>query len=254
MPDDDGSYVYAVVDASPAAALTGLHGIGGRPVRLVEAAGLAAVVSTVPLTEFGSEPLQRHLEDLRWLETTAREHHAVVQAMTARGPVAPLRLATVYLGDERVRELLEQRREELVAALDRVRGRAEWGVKVFAGRLDEEQPTDGGPPTDRPGTAYLLRRRGARERAAQRRAALVERAEAVHAAFEELALASHRYRPQDPALTGSSDEMLLNAAYLVDPDAESALAELARAQSRDGVRVELTGPWAPYSFSELATP
>jgi hypothetical protein len=48
--------------------------------------------------------------------------------------------------------------------------------------------------------------------------------------------------------------MALNAAYLVAAvDAESLRAAAARFESPD-LRVELTGPWAPYSFAEVSQP
>jgi hypothetical protein len=39
---------------------------------------VAALVGTVPETDFGEDPLKQHLEDLRWLESAARAHHEVI--------------------------------------------------------------------------------------------------------------------------------------------------------------------------------
>ena len=38
---------------------------------------LAALLSPVPLAEYGDERLREHLEDISWLERTARAHEAV---------------------------------------------------------------------------------------------------------------------------------------------------------------------------------
>ena len=43
----------------------------------------------------------------------------------------PVRLATLFGGEEGVRELLSSRRDDFYAALDAVTGRAEWGVKAY---------------------------------------------------------------------------------------------------------------------------
>ena len=43
-----------------------------------------------------------------------------------------MRMATVYLDDQRVSELLEVRRDDFVKALRHVTGRVELGVKAYA--------------------------------------------------------------------------------------------------------------------------
>lgn len=79
-----------------------------RPVHLVEARGLAAIVSSVPEAEFGEEGFKDQLEDLGRLEVIARTHHGVVDALFRAVTVLPLRLATVYRDDERVAAMLAE--------------------------------------------------------------------------------------------------------------------------------------------------
>jgi hypothetical protein len=43
--------------------------------------------------------------------------------------------------------------------------------------------------------------------------------------------------------------MILNAAYLVDNAQAVKFEERVNALSRVDLRLELTGPWAPYSFA-----
>ena len=70
---------------------------------------------------------------------------------------------------------------------------------------------------------------------------------------ELCALAATRrlHRPQDPQLSGERGWMVLNAAYLVDDeraeDVRTAVTHLAG--QRPEIRLQLTGPWAPYSFA-----
>ena len=55
-------------------------------------------------------------------------------------------------------------------------------------------------------------------------------------------------RRHDAALTGRTEQMVLNGAYLVDRDrAVEWRAAVDRAVPGD-VTVEVTGPWIPYSF------
>jgi hypothetical protein len=250
---DSVVYLYAVTDAAPAEEPAGepaFTGVDGVPVRRVVSGDLAAVVSSADPTRFSEEALRRSLEDLQWLERTARAHNAVVAAVARSGPIAPVRLATVYLDDENVRALLDERAPEFIAALDRIRGRAEWGVKGFAVRSEgnaSPQVTE----ESKPGTAYLLRRRAERDRAARGLQESAEAAEAVHREMSALAVASRRYQPQDPRLSGRREEMVLNVAYLVDEPGADALRRQVEQQDGQNLRLELTGPWAPYSFATL---
>ena len=96
--------------------------------RVLVADRLAAVVSSVDPLNFGAEPLRRNLEDLSWLASTARAHHAVVDAVVAPRagrPTAPghgLRRRR-----QRARRCSTAARPLSLALLDRVRGRPEGG-------------------------------------------------------------------------------------------------------------------------------
>jgi Gas vesicle synthesis protein GvpL/GvpF len=246
-------YLYAVAPATAEAAVPQLRGVAGAAVTTLREDELVAVVSQVPDEEFTEEALRRRLEDLDHLEAIARAHHGVVDALAAGGPVLPLRLATVYRDLARVREVLHERRAEFAQALASIGDRMEWGVKIYA---REPEPAAAPAPARSPaggrsGRAYLEQRlRQRREREDGRRGAL-ELCRRVDAELRAAADDVRHHRPQDPRLSGAHDENLLNAAYLVRRDRAGHFAELVRglAERERGVRVELTGPWAPYSFT-----
>jgi hypothetical protein len=254
---DTGTYLYGVGADAGAGPPRSVDGVLGTPVRVVTEpeSELVAYVSTVPLTEFGEEALRRNLEDLPWLETIARAHHQVLTAVSDAAPVLPVRLVTVYRGDDQVREMLRDRAGEFADLLVRVSGRKEWGVKVYAvGQVAGAPPEDAaerpaGEETERPGTAYLKRRgKSLRSReAAWRRA--VDRAHRVDAALARIAVATRHHRAQDPQLSGRTDLMVLNGAYLVDDGRADDFAVAAAAMREDELEVQLTGPWPPYSFT-----
>lgn len=255
---DEGVYVYAVSRALPHQTAERMRGVGDAPVRIVEREGLAALVSTVGLAEFGEEALRERLEDLAWLEATARAHHAVIDTVAAVAPTLPLRLATVYRNDRRVREVLEERGAEFGDALDRIAGHTEWGVKgyadlsEFATATATAEEAAGGSP----GVAYLRRRREEQrsEEDARREAAAC--AERIDSELRGIAAAGRLHPPQDPQLSGHRGLMILNAAYLVaDSRADEFRTVVARlSEGRPGIRLQVTGPWAPYSFAAEEEP
>ncbi|UNS96182.1 GvpL/GvpF family gas vesicle protein [Streptomyces tubbatahanensis] len=242
-------YVYAVTAPLAGPLPAELRGVGGAAPYTVEHAGLVAVTGVVPEADFAEEPLRAHLEDLRWLEETARAHQGVVAALTALTCPLPLRLATVYLDDDGVRRALEEGREAFAATLERLEGRVEWGVKVYAQRRAPEPAAAGAAPSS--GRDFLRRRK---QEVTARENALEEAEElgrTLHAALAAQAEDVRVHPAQNPQLSQAPGQNLLNAAYLVERERSEEFVE--RVEQLGGhdpaVRVELTGPWAPYSFA-----
>ncbi|WP_109004916.1 GvpL/GvpF family gas vesicle protein [Streptomyces rishiriensis] len=240
-------YVYAVCRPFGAPLQTALKGVAGDPPRLLSHHGLIAVVSHVPEGDFAEAPLHRHLEDLDWLTETARAHQQVIDALTAVTTPLPLRLATVFRDDSGVRVMMEEREADFLRTLDRLEGRVEWGVKVYVER-EPDAPAETAKPAS--GRDYLRQRRlqsRAHEDSWQRAERFAGR---LHASLSAHADGARLHAPQNSALSKAPGQNVLNAAYLV-PRAESEeFVELVdRTKGEEpGMRVELTGPWAAYSF------
>ncbi len=242
------SYAYAVARSFDPAQLAGVRGVDGADVRLVRYRDLVAVVSPVPLTEFDEAALRTKLESLPWLEATARAHHAVVDVVAASSVTLPLRLATVYRGDERVTRSCGRAVGGFRAALDRLAGRVELGVKVYT---DRPAMAPAAAPSALAGRDYLRRRR-AEEAERGRLAAGGRHRRAGGRDLAGLAVD----RPSAPAADVDSSLGRLartssTLAYLVDEGTHRGVRRTGRVPRRGapGTRIELTGPWAPYSFA-----
>ncbi|MEW2131870.1 GvpL/GvpF family gas vesicle protein [Streptomyces sp. NPDC005435] len=251
------TYAYAVARAADGLDETAaaLDGVAGAPVRLLTCAHddtLRLVTGRVPAEDFREDALARHLEDLDWLEAVARAHHRVIETLGARTTVLPLRLATVYLDDARARDVLDEGRELFASRLGLLAGHVEWGVKVYADPASAApEPEDGQAAELSPGRSYLRgRRRQQTHRDSVHRAAH-QAAAAVETAGRRYAVERARHRVQQGALAGGAGENVVNDAYLVArEDSEEFRAEAGRAaEGLPGVRVEVTGPWVPYSFA-----
>jgi hypothetical protein len=247
-PDGEALYAYGITSAGlklpdQVQALTE----GGR-IERVAAGDLALLVSRVVPDDLRID--EDDLSETGRLATLARGHDAVVRAAAGSGPVLPLRFGTVVPDEAAARRLLEEHAGAARDQLRRIGDNHEWGVKLVR-RLDE--PAVLGPrPVDRSGvsgTEYLARRRQALhqrqddERAATGAAQLLEDTLAPH-------VSESLRRGGSP---GSS--LLLDLAFLVPPERESAFlaaaAELREKLDPDGLEVEVSGPWPPYSFAAL---
>jgi hypothetical protein len=268
MVAETGTYLYAVGRGLDPDQVRDVSALRGAALRVLEHQDLVAFVSTVDLDEFGESGLRNHLEDLDWLEDVARCHDEVVRRVAAAtAALAPFRLATIYRSDPRVRDRIDELHSDLVLALDRIEGCSEWSVKaLIKSETSSPKPDDarrpphadadlgaGSSPGSGSGTAYLMRRRAELDQSkktAENAAVLADRL------FRELsaaARAARRLAPQDPRLSGRSELMALNSAFLVADARLAAFQVLVEDLSNryDGFRVEVDGPWPPYSFATL---
>ena len=253
---EQGVYLYAICRPEDAAGLAGSPGVGDSQVRLLDVGALSAVVSSVPLTDFGEEGLRRNLEDLQWVEAVARCHNAVVAECFRRGPVAPVSLATVCFDDAAVVSRVSTWRAQVLEALARVDGCTELGVKVCQ-RQDAEAGLKEPVPTTSSGVgagaAYLQKLKAEAQQRESRSQSLSAAVEQVHHRLSERAVASRRHPVQDPRLSGHAGQMVLNGAYLVAAEeVERFRGHVADvAADHPDLELVLTGPWPPYSFVTL---
>ena len=241
------------------ACLDELEGVGGGPVRAVTAAGLTAIAGDVPAAEFGEAALRRNLENLAWLEATARAHHRVIEALAGEAPVVPMRLATVYRDDAGTAASLTEarRRSPGRAGPDQgAQGMGDQGLRRPAGRARRCWRSGSGA------AGFGRRRRllgrptwpgGARNcpRTSAPAATWRPAPSTFRPGWPPSPTRAWLHPPQSPQLAGHSAQMILNAAYLVADEREgdfaAAVADLAG--GNPAVRIEITGPWPPYSFA-----
>jgi hypothetical protein len=251
-------YLYAVTSRL-AAELPELIGISAAPVTTIVARDLAAVVS----------PL-----DGRDVPTTVAnlwQHEALLERLMERSSVLPVRFGTILRDEAQVRELLGTHHPRFVAALGRVQGRVEVGLRVLwdESALACGRPLDTGawlgsngvwqtPPASSPSTlgspgrdgqAYLtIRREEERQALAWRRRAEALRME-IHPPLARLAAESTQQVLKTPRLP-------LTAAYLVDQERLPAFRATvqALAVAFPTLRFLCTGPWPPYSFVTECVP
>src|SRR5262245_7991989 len=117
-------YVYAITEAEASPAP--LEGLRGHATHGIDDLPLRAIVS-----ELG-EANAEFTEDDMW------GHEAVVEAVMEMGPVLPMRFGTALPDERSVRSLLAERRDDLIAGLERVRGAVELGVRAVVPEDDRE--------------------------------------------------------------------------------------------------------------------
>ncbi len=194
--------LYAITD-DPAPA--------NPPLFAVPCAGLVALCAPAHDQEVTPAALWRYEE--------------MVEALMESRDVLPVRFGTLVADENAIVGAVAERRSELVASLDRVRGAVELAVRA----REREAPSR--PEVAPSGSAYL-RAKASRGDVARR----------LHERLADHARAS---------VVRSGSE-LLRAAYLVSSDDVGSFVALVDELQSDNAELDLvcTGPWPAYSFAE----
>jgi hypothetical protein len=226
---------------------------GGAPRVLPLTATTSLIVASVPADTYKSGVIESRLTDLDWVARCGTAHHAVSDELATKHTVVPFRLFTLFSSEARVLSTLGRRQARIDEALEHVKGKSEWVLRVAkpgaTGATGATRATGATGAAGASGTSFLQRKAAARQAAAE---AATRVREGVTTTFDTLAdiAAESKARPIDPALG-----LLLDAAFLVSsrqlPAFKRALTAAAAPLLEEGCRVSLTGPWPPYSFVSL---
>ena len=259
-------YVYCVGERDALAPLFGA-GLPGAiedesKLEAVEAAGLAAVVSAVPLESYGEGALAGRLADAAWTAVRALRHERVAEHFARRAAVAPLRFGAIYLRREGVERMLAERGAQLRAVLARLGGREEWGLNVYVERARLREGVTqlsarlrglaARAEASAPGQAYLLRKKIEALRDDEARAETRRVAAEIEGRLGEACDGAVRLRVlKDEA--AEQGELAARLAFLVRREGfaefRAAAERLAAEYTPLGFRFELTGPWPAYNFA-----
>ena len=249
------TYLYCLVRTQKAPSLrgapAGLPGTG-KPRALDAGGGLWLVATDAPLERYGEKPIEKGLQDLAWVSSCAVPHEAVVEYLSRKGTVLPMKLFTLFRSDARALEHVAKQRRRIDRLVQRIEGREEWGLRVLMDEMaalrrarDEARAVSAGAP----GATFLLRKKKEHEAARELIDHARDRADAL---FDRLAAKADdaRRRPPPPGEIGK--RVLLDAAFLLPRKRSKAFQALVRGEAKKladrDYQLTLTGPWPAYTF------
>jgi hypothetical protein len=239
-----GKYVYCVIQATEALKF-GAVGLGAEPaeVHTVHYKDIAAVVSDTPI-EVPDATRENVLAHERVNENVMRSH-----------TVIPMSFGTVFKTRDDIVELLRGAYDAFHDVLVKMEDKLEFGLKLLWDRDvairevekdDEEVRRLKSEISSQKGSTYFARMQYGRllESALQGRS---ERyANEILAQLRDVSVASRTNKP-------IGDKMIMNAAFLVSRDQETAFdAKVKELGARyDRLTFRYTGPWPPYNFVNI---
>lgn len=228
-------------------------------VQIVISGNLGAVVSRVPLSQFGEAVLEEKVQDLHWLEEKVRLHQELLQQIMKERTIIPMKFGTIFQSQERLRDILGEQREHFQALLKNLSGHEEWGVKGYYRQeeLHEYLKSREYSPKLRQGStglgmAYMLRKKFEQEM--DSRAADYSRqiGEEAYGRLSGHSVRSTLNKLLNRNVTGREEELFFNGAFLVAKTSQESLLHTVEKFngefSNQGIFMEVSGPWPPYSF------
>ena len=257
-------------------------------VELICEGPIAALSSRVGLDQFAPERLQgKTAEDIQWLGKIAARHNEIICRAANSSAVLPLRLGTVFHSQDSLQAMLARCRSTVAKFLEQLGNRQEWGVKLYLEkRRSEPIPGHIGPPPPHylgpkrgttqsfddktsladerraknanpsppasSGTSYLTQKKARLDERREQRASVYQTIQCVEQSLTSNAEHSCRIRNLPSDLTGHTEEMVFNAAFLLPSSSQANWLETVQRLCQDvqskGLVLELSGPWPPYHF------
>jgi hypothetical protein len=259
---EPGLYLYCLARLSrlPPLPLEG-QGVDGQNMLAVATyQDLAAVWSPVLVEDFCGPEAEERLQDLTWIGPQVIRHQEVVAGVMRHSPVLPVRFGTIFASRANLEKVLQRHSVTIVEFLEHFTDQEEWAVKgmldrpgardkLFALNLAREAES---LEALSPGKRYFeeQRLRAAGDQELQRW--LKEVCRQLWTNLQDYAAEVQERRLLSRETTGSDQDMVWNWALLIPRpavDGFKASIQHLNAQYADrGLRLDVTGPWPPYSF------
>lgn len=223
------------------------------------------IIKCVDDVEFSEENFKAKLSEIDWLESSAREHVAVINKVMETSSVIPFKFGTIFHSEERLSLFISDYSLSLNENFNYIDGKEEWAVKVFCNRQilsekidelsSEAAELEKQIMASSPGKAFLLKRK---------KTDLIENeidklckfyGQEYFNGFEDLSESTSLNNLLPKEFTGREDTMILNAVFLVQKtkvrEFVSFVEQLKRTNEKSGFFIDFTGPWPPFSFISI---
>ncbi len=270
----EGLYLYCLREKTqspsppPPISVKGIDGKG--EVFILPFHGLEAVISKVSLEEFGSgdEIQKKAREDLNWIKEKAIAHEEVVEEVMSwndnSSGLIPMRFGIIFKQETGLQETLNKDYSRIKETLEKVRGKEEWGVKVYlkdrkgfeqeikerSSLIKEKEKEIAALPE---GMAFFMEEELKEIVSEEMGKELNKYIEVFFESLRKHAAGSIKNKVLEKELTGRCEPMILNAAYLIPVEEKEDFKREAEGLNQkileQGFYLEYTGPWPAYNFT-----
>ncbi len=268
----EGLYLYCFREKTKDAPVITAKGIDGKgEVFALPYRELEAIVSKVSLEEFGSSEIQKGAqEDLAWIKEKALTHEKVIEEVMRNKDnilsIIPMRFGTIFKEKTSLEETLTKGYAQIKEILDKVCGKQEWSVKIYLKDrqkleqavkeknevIKEKEKEIASLPE---GMAFFMEEELKEVISKEIDRELKNIVDVLFESLKKKSADSIRNKILEKELTGRSEPMVLNAAYLVPEekieDFKKEIEDLNQKMQAKGFCLEYGGPWPAYNFTSF---
>jgi len=268
----EGLYLYCIREKTAEHSTFSIKGIDGKgEVFTLTHRELEAIVSKVSLEEFGSGEIQeKSQEDLGWIKEKALAHEKVIEeAMRNKDnvlSVIPMRFGTIFKEKTSLEKTLNEDYAKIKEVLDKIRGKQEWSLNVY---LKDKQKFERAVKEKKEvikekekeiaslpeGMAFFMEEELKEVISKEMDRELKNIVDVLFESLKKKKTDSIRKKILEKELTGRSEPMVLNAAYLIAEEKienfKKEAEDLNQKIQVQGFYLEYGGPWPAYNFTQL---
>jgi hypothetical protein len=223
------------------------------------------IVKYVSEHDFSEENFKKHLSDLNWLETNAREHVEVINLIMENHAVIPFKFGTLFQAESGLKKFIVDYSGSLTENFYYVGGREEWAVKIYCDRKllckqideisEEAAALERQIMASSLGKAYLLKRKKTDLIENEMDRICKKYGQEYFDELKDLSESTNLNNLLPKEFTGREDTMILNGTFLVSKinvtNFRNAVELLGQKDKNFGFLLETTGPWPPFSFVSI---
>ena len=224
--------------------------------------GLYAVVGKVSTDEFSEGNLKRNLAELEWIKIKVSIHEKVIETVMKNSCVIPFKFGTVFNTEDSLKTMLTQHAEVFKENLKNLRGKEEWGVKIYCDMAklkenliqkdNELLNLDKDIKSSSAGKAFILKKKKEELLNTIVNKNLNAYGQDSFERFKEHTVQSRINKLLPREVTERKDDMILNSVFLMKKnkveDFINTVEGLKIEYADQGLFFDCTGPWPPYNF------
>jgi len=251
--DDQGLYLYGLADTSVSARL-GNIGIDGREVYTIPHEGISAIVHSSPLEPYKSD-------DNETVKIWVKAHQLVMDTAAERfGNIMPFSFDTIIApkDNETSKDVLQRwlsdEHDEIMRKMDKIKGKKEYGIQIFyipsvfgekiEQKSEEVRRIKEDMASKPPGLAYMYKQK-------LENVVKGELSTLMDSYFkdfyEKIRKVVEDIKVEKVKKVDNNMVMMMNLSVLAGDQKALGIA-LDEIESEEGLSIQFTGPWQPYSF------
>lgn len=254
-------YIFCLTDKPPAVNKLSVS----DDILSIKVDSLYATIKYVSDNDYSEGNIKANLSNEVWLDRNVREHLRIITAIMLDNAVIPFNFGTIYKSEERLKQFITTYSKDFTDTLLYLKNKEEWSVKVFCNKrtiadnlafLSKNiSDIDAQIKNSTPGKGYILKKK--------RNEIINKEITSIYNTYSKIIFTTlnrfceeHQLNIIQPTDNDEIDiDMILNVNFLITSDnidnVVNASNDMIKEYENIGIRIQLTGPWPPYTFIKI---